>query len=50
MDKVYTVTMQTPFGIVEHKFSAESKELAARSAKNKYPWMMVIKVREEKGR
>ena len=37
MDKVYTVTMQTPFGIVEHKFSAESKELAARSAKNKYP-------------
>jgi len=47
MDKVYIVTMQTPFGTVDHKFSAESKELAARSATNKYPWLMVIEVREE---
>lgn len=47
MDKVYIVTMQAPFGTVEHKFAASSKELASRSATNKYPWMMVIKVREE---
>ena len=47
-DKVYVVTMQTIFGTVDHKFSASSKELAARSAKNKYPWLMVIEVREEK--
>ena len=48
MDKVYIVTMQSPFGTVDHKFSASSKELAVRSAKNKYPWLMVINVREEK--
>ena len=48
MDKVYIVTMQSAFGTVDHKFAASSKELAERSATNKYPWMMVIKVREEK--
>lgn len=48
MDKVYIVTMQSPFGSVEHKFSASSKELAVRSATNKYPYLMAIKVREEK--
>ena len=47
-DKVYIVTMQSPFGSAEHKFSASSKELAARSAINKYPYMIVIKVEEEK--
>ena len=50
MDKVYVVTMQTPFGTVDHKFSASSKELAARSATNKYPHLIVIKVEKEKGR
>lgn len=49
-DKVYIVTMKSPFGTVDHKFSASSKELAARSATNKYPHLIVIKVREEKGR
>ena len=48
MDKVYIVTMQSPFGTVEHKFSASSKELAARSAKNKYPYKTIEKVEEVK--
>lgn len=50
MDKVYVVTMQSVLGTVDHKFSASSKELALRAAKNKYPYLMAIKVREEKGR
>ena len=48
MDKVYIVTMQSAFGTVEHKFAASSKELAVRAATNKYPYMIVIKVEEEK--
>ena len=50
MDEVYIVTMQSAFGTVDHKFAASSKELAVRAATNKYPYLMAIKVREEKGR
>lgn len=49
MDKVYIVTMRGSInGESTHRFSASSKDLAARSAINKYPYMIVIKVEEEK--
>lgn len=45
--KVYLVTMLHGSDTQVHKFSADSKELAERSALIKYPFKTVVKVEEE---